>query len=188
MYRLGFQLCLSGQVSSSSVRVRLRSSEFGDCVSPLNDALLIPSTTPVGCSQDTAHTVMLLRAARSSCLRAPRRLARPEYTVPRSAPWPTAYHGTQLRVFSSLGGSWRKQETGDTAPERKTGSLNSAPASRLANADVIQKQGDTQNATSTKKNDLLSEATVANKEQRKADWAIMREMAKYLWPKVCLCS
>ena len=34
-----------------------------------------------------------------------------------------------------------------------------------------------QNAT------LLSEQTVSNKEQRKADWAIMKEMSKYLWPK-----
>lgn len=32
---------------------------------------------------------------------------------------------------------------------------------------------------------LLSEQTVSNKEQRKADWAIMKEMARYLWPKVC---
>ena len=31
---------------------------------------------------------------------------------------------------------------------------------------------------------LLSEQTVSNKEQRKADWAIMKEMARYLWPKV----
>jgi ATP-binding cassette subfamily B (MDR/TAP) protein 7 len=131
---------------------------------------------------------MLLRAARSPCWHVPRRLTRPDYTVPRSMPWPTTYHGTQLRLFSSLGSSWRKPETGDSAPERKTARLNSAPASELANADVVQKQKDTQNATSTKKNDLLSEATVANKEQRKADWAIMREMAKYLWPKVCLCS
>ena len=30
----------------------------------------------------------------------------------------------------------------------------------------------------------LSEQTVSNKEQRKADWAIMKEMARYLWPKV----
>ncbi|KAL2039570.1 hypothetical protein N7G274_007842 [Stereocaulon virgatum] len=30
---------------------------------------------------------------------------------------------------------------------------------------------------------LLAEQTVSNKEQRKADWAIMKEMAKYLWPK-----
>jgi ATP-binding cassette subfamily B (MDR/TAP) protein 7 len=31
---------------------------------------------------------------------------------------------------------------------------------------------------------LLSEQTVSNKEQRKADWAIMKEMSRYLWPKV----
>ena len=31
---------------------------------------------------------------------------------------------------------------------------------------------------------LLSEQTVSNKEQRKADWAIIREMSTYLWPKV----
>lgn len=30
---------------------------------------------------------------------------------------------------------------------------------------------------------LLAEQTVSNKEQRKADWAIMKEMSKYLWPK-----
>ena len=30
---------------------------------------------------------------------------------------------------------------------------------------------------------LLTERTVSNKEQRKADWAIMKEMARYLWPK-----
>lgn len=30
---------------------------------------------------------------------------------------------------------------------------------------------------------LLVEQTVTNKEQRKADWAIVRDMAHYLWPK-----
>ena len=30
---------------------------------------------------------------------------------------------------------------------------------------------------------LLVEQTVSNKEQRKADWAIIKEMSKYLWPK-----
>lgn len=30
---------------------------------------------------------------------------------------------------------------------------------------------------------LLAEQTLSNKEQRKADWAIMKEMSKYLWPK-----
>lgn len=34
------------------------------------------------------------------------------------------------------------------------------------------------------KNDpLLTEQTVSNKEQRKADWAIIKDMAHYLWPK-----
>ncbi|KAL8705540.1 MAG: hypothetical protein Q9201_001357 [Fulgogasparrea decipioides] len=31
---------------------------------------------------------------------------------------------------------------------------------------------------------LLSEQSVSNKEQRKADWAIIKEMAHHLWPKV----
>ena len=30
---------------------------------------------------------------------------------------------------------------------------------------------------------LLQEQTKSNKEQRKADWAIIKEMSKYLWPK-----
>lgn len=33
---------------------------------------------------------------------------------------------------------------------------------------------------------LLSEQTASNKEQRKIDMAIMKEMARYLWPKVWL--
>lgn len=33
--------------------------------------------------------------------------------------------------------------------------------------------------------DLLTEQTVSNQAQRKADWAIMKEMSRYLWPKVC---
>lgn len=32
---------------------------------------------------------------------------------------------------------------------------------------------------------LLAEKTVSNQEQRKADWAIIKEMSVYLWPKVC---
>jgi ABC transporter ATM len=34
------------------------------------------------------------------------------------------------------------------------------------------------------KDPLLIEDIKSNKEQRKVDWAIMKEMAKYLWPKV----
>jgi hypothetical protein len=35
---------------------------------------------------------------------------------------------------------------------------------------------------------LLSEEKLTTKEQRKADWAIMKEMARYLWPKVSILS
>ena len=31
---------------------------------------------------------------------------------------------------------------------------------------------------------LLAEQTVSNKEQRRADWIIIKEMTKYIWPKV----
>ncbi len=32
-----------------------------------------------------------------------------------------------------------------------------------------------------------SDRTASAKEQRRADWRILREMAVYLWPKVCSC-
>lgn len=31
---------------------------------------------------------------------------------------------------------------------------------------------------------LLAGRTISNKDQRKADWTIMKEMSRYLWPKV----
>ncbi|KAH7410465.1 P-loop containing nucleoside triphosphate hydrolase protein [Phaeosphaeria sp. MPI-PUGE-AT-0046c] len=46
-----------------------------------------------------------------------------------------------------------------------------APASDAAAAKVA------------KTDPLLAEQTLSNKEQRKADWAIMKEMSQYLWPK-----
>lgn len=51
----------------------------------------------------------------------------------------------------------------------------------------IQKPGHVEsNAKEAPRADLfLSEQTASNKEQRKADWAIIKEMSKYLWPKVC---
>lgn len=41
-------------------------------------------------------------------------------------------------------------------------------------------------AEAPKTDALLAEQTVSNKEQRKADWVIIKEMAKYIWPKVWL--
>lgn len=56
--------------------------------------------------------------------------------------------------------------------------------SPLAPQSADQKTKNAQNAAGTPKRDLLSETMVGKQEQRKADWAIMKEMAKYLWPKV----
>src|SRR5438046_1757002 len=39
-------------------------------------------------------------------------------------------------------------------------------------------------ASGAQQRPLLSEERLTNKEQRKADWTIMKEMAGYLWPKV----
>jgi ATP-binding cassette subfamily B (MDR/TAP) protein 7 len=39
-------------------------------------------------------------------------------------------------------------------------------------------------AGANKQDVLLAETTVSNAEQRKADWAILKEMTQYLWPKV----
>ena len=46
--------------------------------------------------------------------------------------------------------------------------------------DAVQQ---TKAAQPANKNTLLAEQTVTNKEQRKADWAIIKEMSHYLWPK-----
>ncbi|KAF2195123.1 P-loop containing nucleoside triphosphate hydrolase protein [Zopfia rhizophila CBS 207.26] len=45
------------------------------------------------------------------------------------------------------------------------------------------KLGPAQAAKPAKPDALLAEQLVSNKEQRKADWAIMKEMSRYLWPK-----
>ena len=49
--------------------------------------------------------------------------------------------------------------------------------------ETIQKPGPVAPDGAPKTDALLTEQTMSNKEQRKADWAIMKEMARYLWPK-----
>jgi ABC transporter ATM len=79
----------------------------------------------------------------------------------------------------------RKQSTPDTPSDRKPPSSHAPPVSRPVDATPALKPKDVQStaASASPKKDLLSETTVASKEQRKADWAIMKEMVKYLWPK-----
>ncbi|PNS21644.1 Iron-sulfur clusters transporter atm1, mitochondrial [Sphaceloma murrayae] len=72
---------------------------------------------------------------------------------------------------------WRKDETRARAVERTTQQKTDPPES--VKPETVQKE----KAATPAKDVLLSEQTVSNKEQRKADWAIIKDMAKYLWPK-----
>ncbi|KAF2101725.1 ABC transporter-like protein [Rhizodiscina lignyota] len=50
--------------------------------------------------------------------------------------------------------------------------------------ETVQKDQSTPASPATAKQDaLLAEQTVSTKEQRKADWAIIKQMSAYLWPK-----
>jgi len=59
----------------------------------------------------------------------------------------------------------------------------SSEGSAKVKPETIQKP-DQVKAVPARKDPLLAEDIKSNKEQRKADWAIMKEMATYLWPKV----
>ncbi|KAJ5379878.1 Iron-sulfur clusters transporter atm1 [Penicillium cataractarum] len=127
---------------------------------------------------------MLLRAARSPCWRTARYIhpsfaGRARWTSPNGI----QQHKIQLRVFTS-GSPWRNQSTDGKDPtSARNKSTPTATAAEVANAAIAQKTGASE-AKNTPKKDLLSESAIASKEQRSADWAIMREMAKYLWPKI----
>ncbi|GAB1216710.1 Iron-sulfur clusters transporter atm1, mitochondrial [Aspergillus terreus] len=128
---------------------------------------------------------MLPRAARPPCLRFSERFILRGTADPRSASWRAASYATHLRAFSTGKGPLRKQSTPDTPSDRKPPSSHAPPVSRPVDATPALKPKDVQStaASASPKKDLLSETTVASKEQRKADWAIMKEMVKYLWPK-----
>ena len=103
---------------------------------------------------------------------------------------PTRRDGARLRAFASSRYLFSKSPHDDAfVPQRnKTGSVSVPSQSQLTDANPVRipQSGGAKVAA---KKDLLSESAVASKEQRKADWAIMREMAKYLWPKVKIpCS
>ena len=124
---------------------------------------------------------MLLGAARSSGwhMPMPGRLVQHPYltlTVPRSTPAtkPTIYYSSQLRIFATQG-ALRKPATPD---QQKPGSPASSQQLKDGAKETPSPPKKAGPAT------LLGEKETGNKAQRKADWAIMKEMSKYLWPKV----
>jgi ATP-binding cassette subfamily B (MDR/TAP) protein 7 len=74
-----------------------------------------------------------------------------------------------IRVFTTS--PWRRKD--DTRVKPVTQETKVAAAEPTKTPTVKKERVDP----------LLAEQTVSNKEQRKADWAIIKDMAHYLWPK-----
>ena len=73
--------------------------------------------------------------------------------------------------------TWRK----DASHLKGTAQTGPTPTVvEISTPDSVQKE---KPAEPNKQPSLLGEQTVSNKEQRKADWAIIKDMARYLWPK-----
>ncbi len=91
------------------------------------------------------------------------------------------------RHFTSTPRIRQKQQPADQKAEAQTFSRTD-PLENVK-PETVQKPSNGRPHTEPMTDALLSEQTVSNKEQRKADWAIMKEMSRYLWPKVCqICS
>ena len=101
-------------------------------------------------------------------------------------------HGFQLRSggrgFSCLYPRW-KDVTRTQSPEGDPLKLAASRADSIKPESIQKPLPAVVDTSAPAKNNatandpLLSEKTVSNKEQRKVDLAIMKEMSKYLWPK-----
>jgi hypothetical protein len=110
-------------------------------------------------------------------------LTAPHYTFVRRWPRSDVGHGNRVQMPSAagaargIGGGFEKplsQKPADGVPQ----------TSQPAAARIVEKSRSEKSQKSDGKIDILNNTAVVNKEQRKADWAIMKEMVKYLWPKV----
>ncbi|EEP80592.1 transporter ATM1 [Uncinocarpus reesii 1704] len=118
---------------------------------------------------------MLLRTAR--CAHRFASTQPPRCHLPRSGPPHKSYPRIrdQTRIFTTRGGSLNTQnEKASNAAVKTQGA---------AGHGITEKEPGASTKPPNKKPGLLSEAAMTRQEQRKADWAIMKEMSKYLWPK-----
>ncbi|CAK3908523.1 Iron-sulfur clusters transporter atm1, mitochondrial [Lecanosticta acicola] len=92
--------------------------------------------------------------------------------------------------------SWHAKRIFATTPRHRKDDARARTVEKEAEAEATTKkpseeklgpQGVVNEQSSSKpapaKDPLLAERTVSNKEQRKADWAIIKDMSAYLWPK-----
>ncbi|GAM36489.1 ATP-binding cassette transporter [Talaromyces pinophilus] len=120
---------------------------------------------------------MFARAVRSSCGRLPQR---PQglYGLARIS------NQNQLRILTTSRSLRDSQKTAATSPiQSKTASIATDTTKKGDGPGVQKLVADTKSAPKKKTEDILNTSAATNKEQRKADWAIMKDLAKYLWPK-----
>jgi hypothetical protein len=86
-----------------------------------------------------------------------------------------------VRIFATTP-RHRKDATRIPQPQSTTGPKPEEPES--VKPESLQTPKQATPAVGNKQDVLLAEKTVSNAEQRKADWAILKEMTQYLWPKV----
>ena len=115
------------------------------------------------------------------CLRA---VARPSLTLrctgSNQIRFPPTYRASQhsQRVFTTS--RWRRKDDARARTIEKEPEIKQ-PAEESVKPESLKAQKPAEPAT---KNDpLLAEQAVTNKEQRTADWAIIKDMAHYIWPK-----
>ena len=87
------------------------------------------------------------------------------------------------QVFTASPKLWKDARKAPTKGAVVTDVPTSNPDSEGPKPESIVKPDAAKVQPSASPKDVLNTNEVSNKEQRKADWAIMKEMAKYLWPK-----
>lgn len=121
---------------------------------------------------------MFARAVRSSCGRLPQR---PQglYGLARIS------NQNQLRILTTSRSLRDNQKTTGAPPLQSKKASIATDTTKKGDVPGVQKLVAETKATPKKKTeDILNTSAATNKEQRKADWAIMKDLAKYLWPKV----
>jgi ATP-binding cassette subfamily B (MDR/TAP) protein 7 len=97
------------------------------------------------------------------------KLARPSFAFSRISTCQQSIRPT-IRVFTTS--PWRCKDDNRVKPVTQE---TKVPAAEPTKTPTVKKD--------VAVDPLLAEQTVSNKEQRKADWAIIKDMAHYLWPK-----
>lgn len=118
------------------------------------------------------------RLLRSPCARAGLRPGRLSIKIPR--PRINAPLTASTRVFATT----PRHRKDDSRARAVAAEVQSKPESKESvKPESVEKEKPADPSEPARKDPLLAEQTVSNKEQRKADWAIIKDMAHYLWPK-----